>query len=184
MVVWALYVIAGPFSCHQSVLKMFSGPGYLCSEDGVVWPWHSLENFYICLTILSCYVWTPLTLGLIGRDGGFRTLCHSCRFAFQQRLLKTFPGPYYLHSKDGDNLTMAFTGKLYIWLTISYFYDSILFTLALIRRHGGLRTICDSWAVFMSTKGVKNVSWAWISRLQGWGSLTMSFTGKFLYMAH
>ena len=26
----------------------------------------------------------------IGRDGGLSTLCHSCGFAFQQRVLKTF----------------------------------------------------------------------------------------------
>ena len=28
-------------------------------------------------------------------------LCHSCRFDYQQRVLNTFPGPGYLHSKDG-----------------------------------------------------------------------------------
>ena len=27
-------------------------------------------------------------------------------------------------------------------------------------------------------------SWPWLSPLQGWGSLTMAFTGKFIYMAH
>ena len=43
----------------------------------------------------------PLTSGLIGRDGGLNTLCHSCGFACQQRVLKTFPGPGYLHSEDG-----------------------------------------------------------------------------------
>ena len=42
-----------------------------------------------------------LSLGLIERDGGLSTLCHSCRFACQQRVLKTFPGPGYLHSEDG-----------------------------------------------------------------------------------
>ena len=40
-------------------------------------------------------------LGLIGRDGGLSALCHSCRFACQQRVLKTFPGPGYLCSEDG-----------------------------------------------------------------------------------
>ena len=39
------------------------------------------------------------------------TLCHSCGFACQQRVLKTFPDPGYLHSQDGGSLTMAFTGK-------------------------------------------------------------------------
>ena len=42
-----------------------------------------------------------LTLGLIGRDGGLSTLCHSYGFACQQRVLKTFPGPGYLRSEDG-----------------------------------------------------------------------------------
>ena len=38
---------------------------------------------------------------LIERDGGLSTLCHSCGFACQQRVLKTFPGPGYLCSEDG-----------------------------------------------------------------------------------
>ena len=41
-----------------------------------------------------------LTLGLIGRDGGLSTLCHGCRFVSQQRVLKPFSGPGYLHSED------------------------------------------------------------------------------------
>ena len=43
----------------------------------------------------------PLPLGLIERDGGLSTLCYSCGFACQQRVLKTFPGPGYLHFEDG-----------------------------------------------------------------------------------
>ena len=31
-----------------------------------------------------------LSLALIGRDGGLSTLCHSCGFTCQQRVLKTF----------------------------------------------------------------------------------------------
>ena len=76
---------------------------YLHSKDGVVRLWHPLVNLYIWLTILSCYGSIPLALGLIGRDGGLSTLCHSCGFACQQRVLKTFPGSGYLHSKDGYN---------------------------------------------------------------------------------
>ena len=33
--------------------------------------------------------------------GGLSTVCHSCRFACQQRVLKTFPGPGYLRSENG-----------------------------------------------------------------------------------
>ena len=36
----------------------------------------------------------------------------------------------------------------------------------------------------MSAEGAKNVSWLWLSPLQGWGSLTMACAGKFQYMAH
>ena len=58
--------------------------------------------YYIKLTISSCYgsIPIPLTLMLIGRDGGCSTLCQSCRFACRQRVLKTFPGPDYLRSED------------------------------------------------------------------------------------
>ena len=56
---------------------------------------------YIQLTISSCYGSLPLTLVLIGSDGGLSTLCHSCGFACQQRVLKTFFGPSYLPSEDG-----------------------------------------------------------------------------------
>ena len=35
------------------------------------------------------------------RDGGLSTLCHSCGFDYQQRVLKTFPGPGYLRSEYG-----------------------------------------------------------------------------------
>ena len=59
--------------------------------------WHSLVNLHICLNMSSCYSSIPLVLGLIGREGGFSTLYHSCGLACQQRVLKTFPGPGYLH---------------------------------------------------------------------------------------
>ena len=41
-----------------------------------------------------------LTLGLIRRDGGLSTLCYSCEFACQQRVLKTFPDPGCLRSEN------------------------------------------------------------------------------------
>ena len=64
---------------------------------------HELVLLYVYFNILLyiyIYIYIyhsiPLTLGLIGRDGGF-----SCGFACQQRVLKTFPGPGYLRSEDG-----------------------------------------------------------------------------------
>ena len=32
-------------------------------------------------------------------------------------------------------------------------------------------------------EGAKNVSWAWISPFRGWGSPTVAFPGKFVYIA-
>ena len=43
----------------------------------------------------------PFDLRVDRGDGGLSTLCHSCGFACQQRVLKTFPGPGYLRSEDG-----------------------------------------------------------------------------------
>ena len=53
---------------------------------------------FVCvwLTILSWYDSIPLTLVLIERDGGLRTLCHNSGSDYQRRVLKTFPGPGYL----------------------------------------------------------------------------------------
>ena len=48
----------------------------------------------------SCYGSIPFTLVLICRDSGLSTQCPSYRFDYQQRVLKTFPGPGFLHSKD------------------------------------------------------------------------------------
>ena len=89
------------FACQKRVIKTFHGTGYLHSEDGIVCLWHLLVNLYIWLTISSCYGSIPLTLGLIGSDGGLRTLGYGCGFACQQRLIKTFHGTGYLHSEDG-----------------------------------------------------------------------------------
>ena len=52
------------------------------------------------LTISSCYSSVTLILVLIVRDGGLSTPCHSCRFDYQQRVLKTFSGPDYLYPED------------------------------------------------------------------------------------
>ena len=132
------------FACLQRVLKMFLGPGYLCSEHRVVGLWHLLVNLYIWLTISSCYVSIPLALGLIRRDGGLSTLCHSCGFACQQRVLKMFPGPGYIRSEHRVAGLWHLLVNLYIWLTISSCYVSIPLALGLIRRDGGLSTLCHS----------------------------------------
>ena len=62
------------------------------------------------------------------RDGGLKALCHSFRFAYQQKVLKTFPAPGYLCSENGIVWLwpMAFLGKfgnldIYIYIYI-YLY--------------------------------------------------------------
>ena len=89
------------FVCQQIVLKTFRGPGSLCSEDVVVCLWHFLINlqiygspFYFATTESKCLVVTR-------RVGGLSTLCHSCVFLLQQRVVKTFLGPGYLCTEDG-----------------------------------------------------------------------------------
>ena len=124
------------FACHQWVLKTFPGPGYLYSEDRVVWLWHSVVNLYIWPTISSSYGSIPLVFWLIRRDGGLRTMCHSCRFASQQRVLKTFPDLGCLCSEDGVVWLWHRLVNFYIWLTILSCYASILLALGLIGREG------------------------------------------------
>ena len=55
----------------------------------------------------------------------------------------------------------------------------------------GLRVAGEGWwfehsmswlQVCLSAEGAKNVSWPWLSLLRGWGSLTMTSTGKFVYI--
>ena len=125
------------FTCHQRVLKTFPVPDYLSSEDGVVWLWHLLVNLYIWPTISSCHGSTPLTLGLIGKDGSLSTLCHSFGFACQQRLLKTFHGPGYLHSKNG--VVWHFLVNLHIYGSPFYLAMAQFKWLMLIGRDDGLR---------------------------------------------
>ena len=132
------------FSCQQRVLKTFPGCGPLHSEDGVVWLWHPLEYLYVWLTISSCYGLIPLGLELIVRDGGLSTLCDSCMFTCQQRVLKTFSGLGFLFSDDGVFWLWHPLVNLYIWLTIWSCYGSIPFRIGLIVRDGGLSTLCHS----------------------------------------
>ena len=132
------------FPCKQELLKAFPGLGCLCSEDWVVWLWQLHVTWYISVTISSCYGSFPLTLELIGRDGGLCTLCHCCGFACQQGLVKTFPCPGYQCSKDGVVWLWHLLVNLYISLTISTSYGSISLTLGLIRMDDGLSALWHS----------------------------------------
>ena len=47
-------------------------------------------EIYIRLSVASYYGSVPLTVVLMVRDGSLSTLCHSCRFDSQQRVLEHF----------------------------------------------------------------------------------------------
>ena len=55
----------------------------------------------------------------VDREGWcLSTLCHSCGFACQQRVIKTFPGPGCLHSEDGVVWLWHSLVNLYIYIYI------------------------------------------------------------------
>ena len=126
------------------MVKWFPSPGYIQSEHGVVWLWLPLRNLYKWLTISSCYTQISLALRLIVRDVGVSSLCHSCRFACQQRVLNTFPGHGYVHFGDGGVWIGHPLASLYLWLTISSCYGSIPLALGLRVSYGGLSTLYHS----------------------------------------
>ena len=112
--------------------------------NGIIWQWHGLVSLYIYFAILLCYSSIILVSGLIGRDEGLITLCHSCGFACQQRVLKTFAGPDYLLSKDGVVWLWHSFVSLHILLTIWSCYSSIPLALGLIGSDGGLNPLCHT----------------------------------------
>ena len=92
----------------------------------------SLTGKFLYMLHHFIFLWLnpfDLSLELIGRDGGLRTLRHSYGFPCQQWVLKTFSGPEYLHSKNEVLFLCHSPVNLYIWLTISSLCDSITLTL-------------------------------------------------------
>ena len=72
--------------------------------------------------------------------------------------------------------------NLYIWLTISSCYGSISLNLGLIGNDDGLSTVCHRCGFACQQRVLKTFPGSWLFLLQGWGSLTMTFTGKFAYI--
>ena len=64
--------------------------GYLRSEDGIVWLCHFLVNLNIYNSPFYHATAQSHYLMMIWRDGSLSTLCYSCRFACQQRVLHYF----------------------------------------------------------------------------------------------
>ena len=124
--------------------KNVPGTGNICSKDEVVWICHLLVNLYVLLTISLCYGSFLLILRLIERGVGLNTLCHSCGFPCQQRVLKTFPGRDNLRSEDEVVWLSHLMVNLYILRTISSCYGSILLTLRLIATDVGLTPLSHS----------------------------------------
>ena len=116
------------FACQQRVLKMFPGLDYLCSEDGGVWLWHVFGNFHIFSSPFCLAMAQSQCLLVIERDGGLSYLCHSCRFACQQRVLKCFPGSSYIRLEDGVvfNYSMSCRTSIYLSIYLSIFLSIYL----------------------------------------------------------
>ena len=166
-----------------------------CSKN-VSQPWLSLlrewgsltmtftgKFVYIWLTSSTCYGSIRLTLGLIEMDSGLSTLVSQLWVCLSAEGSKNVSWPWLSPLRGWCCLTIAFTGKfVYIWLTISSCCGSIPLTLGLIGRDGSLSTLVLKLWVCLSAEGAENVSWPWISPLRGWGSLTMTFTGIFVYI--
>ena len=70
-------------------------------EDGIVLLLHVQVNLYTQSSPFYLATAQSQYIMALGRDGVLSTLCHSCGFAYQQRVLKTFPHPVYLYSEDG-----------------------------------------------------------------------------------
>ena len=88
-----------------------------------------MKTFQEFLYIYSSLFDLPMAqcqyLIVTGRDGGLSTLCHSCRFACQHRVLQILPGTGYFQSKDGVVRLWYFLVNLNIQLTIRSCYCSI-----------------------------------------------------------
>ena len=80
-------------------------------------------------------------------------------------------------------------GSLIITSTGKFVYKAHHFILLRLNSFG-VRFDSEGWwfehsmsflRVFLSAEGAKNVSWPWLFSIRGWGSLTMTSTGKFVY---
>ena len=90
-----------------------------------------------------------------------------------------------LHSEDG--VLCHLLVNLHTWLTISSCYGSIHLALGLKGRDGGLSTLCFLSCWFACQQKVPKTfpgPGYLHSPLQGRGSLTISVTRKFVYMAN
>ena len=115
------------FNCQPRMLKMFPGPGYLFSEKRVVWLTRTFTGKFLYMTHQFIFLRLNLFGMRSGREnGGLSTLCHRFGFACPQKVLTTFPGTGYCLSDDMLIWLWQLPVNLYIWVTISSCYFSIL----------------------------------------------------------
>ena len=97
---------------------------------------------YIRLTISSSYSSIPLTLVLIRKDDGLSTICHSCAVFVSSDGAKKVSWPWLSLVQELGSLTMAFTAKFVYLAHHIIFLRLNPFDFRLIRRDGGLSTLC------------------------------------------
>ena len=121
------------FGCLQRLLKMFPGPSYLCFEDGVVWVWHFLVHFHAYGS--PFYLATAQSQRFIAIGGMVVwAQCHSCKFACQERMLKTL---VISHSQDEVVWLWHFLVNLHIYGLPFYLAMAQTLCLMAIGRGGG-----------------------------------------------
>ena len=91
---------------------------YLFTLSGLNWR-ELLKKLVHFIFVYNKYFWLvdPYRKSLY-TYGGLSTLCHSCGFASQQRVLKTFSGPGYPHSEDEVVWLWHSLLNLYIYIYI------------------------------------------------------------------
>ena len=116
-------------------------------------------GIYICIYIYSSpfYLATAHShcLIIIRRDGGLSTLCHSCGFSCQQRVLKTFLDPDYLLSEEGVVWLWYFLVNFRIYSSLFYLATAYSHCFKVIGRNGGLSTLCHSYDLSGEQKVLK-----------------------------
>ena len=138
---------------------------------------------------------------LIWRDGGLSTLCNSCGFDYQRRVLKTFPGPGYARSEDGVVWLWHLLVNLYIWAHHFILLWLNPLDLRVDREWWWFEHSVSQLWVWLSAEGAENIFFffsilyftsiqisfiqiLYKSPLRGWDIMTMAFTIKFVNIVH
>ena len=162
----------------------------------VSWPWVSPLWGWGSLTLAStgtflCMVYHFILLGLnlfglrLDSDGWwFEHSMSQLRVCLSEDGPKNVSWLWQFRLRGLVSLTLTSTG-----IFVCMAHHLILLWLS----HFGLRVDIEGWwlehslsqlRVCLSTDGGKSVSLPWVSPLGGWRNLTMTYTAKFVYMAH